>query len=62
MTWQRIESAPAHKRLIVFGKGGVRFAVRDDDGQWRNMMGRPFDNAPTHWMHLPEPPTETMTR
>lgn len=53
--WRTEAVAPSNVRILTWGKGGHRFMMKDDRGQWRNMMGAP-KNAPTHWMPLPQPP------
>lgn len=50
--------APINKHLIVWGSGPQRFALLDEMGQWRNVMGRPLDKAPTHWRPLLNGPSK----
>jgi len=50
---------PDHYETVLVG-----FACSNDpvwlgyigDGVWREVGGEAIDPAPTHWMHLPEPP------
>lgn len=49
---REMAAAPVDKKCLVFGNGGWRFAIKDQHGQWRNMMGRP-NEAPTAWAVLP---------
>lgn len=58
MEWRPIKSAPRDTILIVYGAAGHRFGRLDLHGQWRNMMWRPMNTVPTHWMPLPAPPAE----
>ena len=60
MTWQPIETAPKGKELILYfpaeqtRRGDLRF------GAWIKVDRYPvsFPRQPTHWMPLPEPPTD----
>lgn len=68
MNWQPIETAPKDRELLIW-RGRPCIARWDD--QRYHKTPRPFwndygvfgvvwmrDNPPTHWMPLPEPPTE----
>lgn len=60
--WQPIETAPAGVRLLVWGNGDVRFAIKDDLGGWRARWGGAFKHAPKVWMPVPEPPHQIEKR
>lgn len=53
--WHPINTAPARKMVVVWGAGGMRFAIKDQEGQWRTPMGHPKPE-PKFWMLLPKPP------
>ena len=54
--WQPTEMAKVGKVYLVYGVAGHRFAKQDENGQWRNMMGRPINHAPAYIRPLPAPP------
>jgi hypothetical protein len=67
--WQTIETAPTMKNILLFAvtdrdgdtiknwKMGT--GTKDNEGfwQWNGYNIRAWDNPPTHWMQMPEPPT-----
>jgi hypothetical protein len=70
--WQPIETAPKNTYILVFMEGSVYEARRiwEEGYEWYAHWKFPFadahgcgccsggDDHPTHWMPLPEPPTE----
>ena len=66
--WQPISTAPKKQYVIVYGMAmddevqqkifqGPWVARLANDGWWE-MIGNTYVDSPTHWMHLPNPPTE----
>lgn len=53
--WKPIETAPTRK-IVVIWANGPRFAVKDELGNWRNMLGGHINTKPKHWDDLPEKP------
>lgn len=67
MDWQPIETAPEGEGLVLvacrFADGSFEMHVASRwGGGWGSAGYRSYwpliDPAPTHWMPLPEPPTE----
>lgn len=54
--WIRVkDGAPVpNRRYLVCGGGRVRFAYRDETGQWRRECHRPID-PPSHYAPVPLP-------
>ena len=60
--WRKIETAPAHCRLLVAGAGGIRLIASHEldhkmEMLWINDSGRCV-SGPTHWQPLPDPPAD----
>jgi hypothetical protein len=62
MEWQPIETAPNDTYVLVYGPdyyGDEYFiAIRLEEVWGTGHPFCPLGCAPTHWMHLPEPPEE----
>jgi hypothetical protein len=67
MTWQPIETAPKYGESILLGNADEVAEGFWTGKKWVLVGGdywnvRAFYNQPTHWMPLPEPPKEEVTR
>lgn len=64
MKWNKIATCPLETPVLVVESGVVQHAVvqRYDDGVWfqaGDVYGDPWEDFyPTHWMPLPDPPSE----
>ena len=62
MTWQPIETAPKNTLVLLYVLGEHRVGFLKHGGGWNTWVlvpgkyGVPRGHAPTHWMHLPDPP------
>ena len=59
--WQTIETAPVNKRVLVFvpiKNHRLVIALKTEYGLWLREDMQPMSYPPTHWMHLPTPPSE----
>lgn len=68
--WQSIETAPKMRTILLYATTdvGADGAVKNwkmETGFWhsghRTWMWAGYDTQPTHWMLLPEPPSDTLT-
>jgi hypothetical protein len=64
--WQPIESAPIRK-VVLIGRAGEKLIaeayIPNPASGWRHIHScDPICFAPTHWMPLPDPPTEDKPR
>lgn len=57
MNWLPIKTAPEHTMVIIWDNyyDAIHMAAKDD--WWQTIEGSD-DINPTHWMPLPDPPTE----
>ena len=67
MTWQPIETAPKDGSWVLlflpeWGRGQARIGQwirsREDSGWYGREFKEVFNDGPTHWMPLPDSPTE----
>jgi len=70
MTWQPIETAPKDgTEILVYRKDAgvlvIQFVApydmvgtHDTEPDWFTTYGEHIADVPTHWMPLPDPPTE----
>ena len=57
--WQPIETAPKDGTDVLLYEDGEQYVARwfkTDGGQFFNEAE--YQHNPTHWMHLPNPPTK----
>lgn len=56
--WKPIATAPLDGSYVLLGRPGYVDAGQRSWGEWWDTRGALIDPKPTHWMPLPEPPTE----
>lgn len=58
--WRTIDSAPRDGTpvLVWGGRHSPKPVIVESDGEWWNTAGRGLRATPTHWMPLPDPPSE----
>jgi len=56
--WKPIETAPKDKKILVYGSGHVYLCRLNEYRECLIIGGFGSYHPPTHWMPLPEPPSE----